>query len=120
MTCYHIGDKSMLSANGKFLIYTPPSSNLRDRVRVVGSAVVKIAQTIKMEIEVARRTKLLSVYVYYRHDHDDDEIPVYCDWGKDWSEDDVCHAIKSVMFALSFHPKHPSLRAVRKELCTFS
>lgn len=110
----------MLSTNGKFLIYTPRFSTYRDRAKIVGSAVAKIAQMIKLEIEVARRTKLLSVYVYYRNSHNDEEIPVYCDWGKDWSEDDVSHAIKSVMFALSFHPKHSSLQAIRKELCTFS
>lgn len=109
----------MLSTNEKLLVYTPRFSTYYDRVKVVGSAVAKIAQRIKMEIEVASRTKLLSVYVYYRS-RDDEEIPVYSDWGKNWNEEDVSHAIKSVMFALSFHPKHSSLRAIRKELCAFS
>ncbi len=110
----------MLSTNGKFLIYKPHFSSCRERARVVESAVVKIAQMTKTEIEVARRKKLLSVFVYYRNGQDDEEIPVYCDWGKDWSEKDVCHAIKSVMFALSFHPDHTSLQTIRKELYTFS
>lgn len=112
--------KQMLPTNGKFLIYTPRLSHHRNRAEVVGSAVAKVASRIEMEMEVARRAQLLSVYVYYRNGQDAEEIPIYCDWGKDWSENDVCHAIKSVMFALSFHPKHASLRAVRKELCALS
>jgi len=114
------GAKSMLSANGTLLIYTPHFHADHTRARIVGSAVSKIAHTIKMDIEVARRKKILSVYVYYRTETGDEKIPVYCDWGKDWSEEDVYHAIKSVMFTLSFHPKHSSLRVIRKDLCTFS
>lgn len=109
----------MLSTSEKLLIYTPRFSTYYDRAKVVGSAVAKIAQKIKMETEVATKAKLLSVYVCYRS-RDDEEIPVYSDWGKDWNEEDVSHAIKSVMFALSFHPKHSSLRAIRRELCAFS
>jgi len=105
----------MLSTNGKFLIYT---SNLtkRERLQVIGSAVSKIAETLRLGIEVAKKRKLLSTYVYYRDHHDREEIPIYCDWGKNWNEKEIYDTIKSIMFALSFHPKHTTLQTIRKQI----
>jgi len=109
----------MLSSNGRFLIYASRFSSQRERLRVVGSAVARVARTLKLGIDVAQKAKLLSIYVYYKNDRGGEEIPVYCDWGKDGGEEDIYHAVKSVMFALSFHPEHNlALQAIRKELCT--
>jgi len=102
--------------DGKLLIYTSRFLNQPNRLRVVGSAVVKVAKTLNLDVEVSSTKKILSVYVYYRS-KDGEEIPVYCDWGKNWSEEDVHKAIRSMMFVLSFHPEHNRLRGIRKEIC---
>ena len=105
----------MLSINGKFLIYAPSPTDEK-RLQVIGSAVSKIAETLRLEIEIARKNKLLSTYVYYRGYYDKEEIPIYCDWGKNWDEKEIYDTIKSVMFALSFHPKHIILQPIRKQI----
>ena len=105
----------MLSTNGKFLIYTPNLTN-KNRLQVIDSAVSKIAGTLRLEIEIAKKNKLLSTYVYYRGHYDKEEIPIYCDWGKNWNEKEIYETIKSIMFALSFHPKHTSLQIIRKQI----
>ncbi len=84
-----------------------------ERVRVVGSAVLRVASSLKLETELSSRRKMLSIYVYYRSDAGE-EIPVYCDWGKSWREEDVCRAIRNMMFVLSFHPSYPRLAMMRK------
>ncbi|MGB9135598.1 MAG: hypothetical protein WCC63_08495 [Candidatus Bathyarchaeia archaeon] len=105
----------MLENNEKFMIYASnvPSA---ERLRVIGSAVAKVADSLNLETELSKKRKLLSIYVYYRSD-EGDEIPVYCDWGKSWKEEDVYRAIRNMMFVLSFHPSYSSLRTLRKEVC---
>ncbi|MFX1495479.1 MAG: hypothetical protein ACFFBZ_14440 [Promethearchaeota archaeon] len=105
----------MLETNGKFMIYASNMPN-PERLKIVGSAVAKVANSLKLETELSPRRKLLSIYVYYKSD-ESDEIPVYCDWGKSWREDDVYRAIRNMMFVLSFHPLHSNLRAIRREIC---
>lgn len=106
----------MYSDNGKFLIYTSRFSGHSDRLRVVGSAVAKVARSLSLSVEVAPTKKILSVYVYYRNESGE-EIPVYCDWGKNWGEEDVYKAIRNMMFVLSFHPEYTGLQNIRKEMC---
>jgi hypothetical protein len=106
----------MYEANGKFLIYTSRFSSQGERLRVVGSAVAKVAHSLSLSVEVAPTRKILSVYVYYRNEHGE-EIPVYCDWGKNWGEEDVYKAIRNMMFVLSFHPEHSDLQDIRKDMC---
>jgi len=97
------------------MVYTSDAPTM-NRLRVVRAAVSKVANTLKLETEFSPRRKLLSIYVYYRSETGD-EIPIYCDWGKSWSENDVSRAIRSMMFVLSFHPNHSSLRSIREEMC---
>ena len=106
----------MYSDNGKFLIYTSRFSSQGNRLRVVGSAVAKVAKALSLSVEVASTKKILSVYVYYRNENGE-EIPIYCDWGKNWGEEDVYKAIRNMMFVLSFHPEHSNLQGIRKEMC---
>jgi hypothetical protein len=105
----------VLESNGKFMIYASNTPST-ERLRVIGSAVTKVADSLNLETELSKKRKLLSIYVYYRSDAGD-EIPVYCDWGKSWKEEDVYKAIRNMMFVLSFHPSHSSLRTMRKEAC---
>jgi hypothetical protein len=103
---------AMLSNNGRFLVYAP---NRHKRLGVVKPAVAKAAQNLRMKLEVAHTKKLLPIYVYYRSRRDEEDIPIYCDWGKEGTEEDVYRAIRDMMFVLSFHPEHSELRGVRKE-----
>ena len=103
----------MFSSNGKFIIYTPKLTGTK-RLQIIGSAVTKIAETLKLKIIVTKKNKLLSTYVYYIGHHNNEEIPVYCDWGKNWSENEIYNTIKSVMFTLSFHPKYKILENIRR------
>jgi hypothetical protein len=102
--------------NGRFLIYASGFQNRNERLKVVGSAVARVAENLHFDIEVLSKRRSLSIYVYYKNGMDGEEIPVYCDWGKDWKEEDVYHAVKSVMFTLSFHPRYSILQAMRKQL----
>ena len=106
----------MLENNGKITIYASQAPS-RERLRIVGSAVARIADSLNFETELSPKRKLLSIYVYYKSDAGD-EIPLYCDWGKEWKEEDVYRAIRNMMFVLSFHPRHSSLRTIRREVCT--
>jgi hypothetical protein len=105
----------MYASSGKFLIYTSRFSSSSGRLRIINSAVARLAKSLGLGIEVASTQKILSVYVYYRNE-DGEEIPVYCDWGKNWDEKDVYKAIRNMMFVLSFHPEYTGLQGIRKEL----
>jgi hypothetical protein len=97
------------------MIYTSNESTT-NRLKVVGKAVSKVADLLDLRTEYSLKRESLSIYVYYRSETGA-EIPVYSDWGKSCSEDDVNRAIKSMMFVLSFHPDHRSLRMGRKRMC---
>jgi len=107
----------MLSAeNGKFLIYASSFRKQSERLKIVGSAVARVAENLHFNIEVLSKRQSLSIYVYYKDGREGEEVPVYCDWGKDWKEEDVYHAVKSVMFTLSFHPRYSVLQPMRERL----
>ncbi|UCB61004.1 MAG: hypothetical protein JSW72_02825 [Candidatus Bathyarchaeota archaeon] len=105
----------MLESNGKLTVYASNRPHMK-RLKIVGSAVAKVADSLQLDTELSPKRKLLSIYVYYKSDSGD-EIPVYCDWGKSWKEDDIYQAIRNMMFVLSFHPQHSQLRMMRKEIC---
>ena len=102
----------MLSS-GKFLIYTSRFSRRRERLKTVGRAVVRVAERLGADIEVYQRNDALSVFVYYKNGGKE-EIPVYCDWDKNWNEEEVYHAIRNVIYTLSFHPEYTVLQTIRK------
>lgn len=102
----------MIESGGKFLIYAS-NSPLPERLRIIGSAVAKVANSLSLETELSPRRKLLSIHVYYRSETGD-EIPVYSDWGKAWKEEEIYRAIRNMMFVLSFHPHHSNLKTIRE------
>jgi hypothetical protein len=104
------------AGNGKFLIYASGFRKQNERLKIVGSAVAKVAENLHFNIEILSKRQSLSIYVYYKNGGDGEEIPVYCDWGKNWKEEDIYHAVKSVMFTLSFHPKYSILQTMRRQL----
>jgi hypothetical protein len=107
-----LAGEDMIENGGKFLIYAS-NTPLPERLKVIGSAVAKVASSLRLETELSPRRKLLSIHVYYRSDAGD-EIPVYSDWGKAWNEEDIYRAIRNMMFVLSFHPRHTNLKTIRQ------
>jgi hypothetical protein len=101
-------------SRGRFLIYTSRFARRGGRLKTVGHAVVRVAERLGANIEVYQRKDVLSIFVYYK-DGGKEEIPVYCDWEKNWNEEDVYHAIRSVIYALSFHPEYAVLQTIRKK-----
>ena len=96
------------------MIYANSKPDSR-RLRIIGSAVERVANSLRLSTKISWRKKLLSIHVYYRS-HSGDEIPVYCDWGKGWEEEEVYRSIRNMMFVLSFHPLHSRLQSIRKEV----
>jgi len=103
----------MASDIGKFIVYASAFPRQNDRLKTVGRAAVRIAERLGADIEISQRRDVLSVFVYYRNGGKE-RIPVYCDWGKNWNEEDVYHSIWSVVYALSFHPEYSVLQTIRK------
>jgi len=98
----------MVSSNGTFLVCVPRVSGVRrrERFKTVGGAVVRMAELLGADIEVSQKRDLLSVWVYYKNG-EKEWNPVYFDWGKDWSENEVFSSIRSELFSLPSH--HNSL-----------
>jgi hypothetical protein len=103
-----------MAVNGKLKIYSSNAPSL-DRLRIVDSAVSRVAGSLNFGLEHSNRKDLLSIYVYYEG-ASGDEIPLYCDWGKQFGADEVSRSIRSMMFVLSFHPKHSNLRGIRTNM----
>ena len=99
--------------NGKLLIYTPQNAH---RLEAIKSAASKIAEPLKIQIQVIPLTMPFPTYVYYKGDEDPEEIPIYCDSQKNLREREIYQSMRSILFTLSFHPKHSALLAMRKEL----
>ncbi|UCC33666.1 MAG: hypothetical protein JSW53_01285 [Candidatus Bathyarchaeota archaeon] len=99
--------------NGKLLIYTPSST---DRLKAIRSAVSKIAEPLKMQIQVIPMTRTFPAYVYYEREDDSERIPLYCDSQKGFGEREIYQSMRRILFTLSFHPEHSALLAARKEL----
>jgi tRNA U34 2-thiouridine synthase MnmA/TrmU len=86
----------------------------------VSVAAEKIAKLLKLPMEVVSfREEFNPIYVYYKNG-DEEPIPIFCDKGGEFEMQDVYKALRNMMFVLSFHPKHPALKQIRKELTLFS
>ncbi len=102
----------MAAPSGKFMVYASAFPGRSDRLKTVGRAVFRIADRLGADIEISQRRNVQSIFVYYRNGGKE-RIPVYCDWGKNWNEEDVYHSIWSVVYALSFHPEYSVLQTIR-------
>ena len=111
----------MLEANrGKLLVYASSVASCRRRLRSVSAAVEKTARTLNLDIEiVASKDKAALIYVYYKNG-EEEPVPLYCDKSQKSSVKNVCNALRSMMFVLSFHPKYSALKKIRKEIMRFS
>jgi len=99
--------------NGKLLIYTPQTT---DRLKAIESAASKIAEPLKLQIQVIPITQMFPTYVYYMREDDPEKIPIYCDSQKTLREKEIYQSMRSILFTLSFHPEHSALLAARRML----
>jgi hypothetical protein len=105
---------------GKLMVYTSVAPVRRGRLRSVSSAAERTARLLNLGFEVVRFKKSFSpIYVYYENGGEE-PIPIYCDEGKSNSLQEICAALKGMMFVLSFHPRHSALRRMREGLMRLS
>ena len=101
---------------GKLVVYASSFASREKRLKPVSLAAEKMASLLKIDVEVKRlRRNFMPIYVYYKQG-DEDPIPLYWNNGQKSNVDDVYATLRSMIFVLSFHPKHSALRYVRKEI----
>ncbi|MEM4701129.1 MAG: hypothetical protein QXZ51_03175 [Candidatus Bathyarchaeia archaeon] len=105
--------------HGKLLVYAPKTSSCRERLKVVRAAVEKTAKTLNLDFEVVAFNGNTPIYVYYK-DGALEPVPLYCDSESTKNLEQVCSALRSMMFVLSFHPKYSALKRVRRVIMRFS
>jgi hypothetical protein len=82
--------------------------------------VARIAKLLSLDFEVVTfKGKFKPIYVYYKNG-EEEPIPLYCDKDGRVKPSDVCSALKSMMFVLSFHPRYSALRRMRSEIMRLS
>jgi hypothetical protein len=102
--------------SGKLTIYASPNSSARARLQSVRDATETTAKQLNLNFEIVKQTRGASpIYVYYEQG-DEEPIPLYCDEGKTGDLQEIQERLKSMMFVLSFHPKHTALKTARKAL----
>jgi hypothetical protein len=107
--------------SGKLMVYASSGAPYRKRLESVSTAAQQTAKRLNLNFEMVKLHGNPSpIYVYYEDDAGDEPIPLYCDEGKISGLDEICSALRSMMFVLSFHPKHTVLRQIRKEILKLS
>lgn len=108
--------RALENSNGKLLIYASNFVSSEERLKPVSVAAQKMAELLKLNFEVVIfGEKLAPIYVYYK-DGDEEPIPLYCNKGEKVDALEICAALRNMLFVLSFHPRHTTLRRVRKEI----
>lgn len=115
------GECVMFKENsGKLMVYASRGAPHRKRLESVRTATQQTAKRLNLNFEMVKLKAASPIYVYYEDDGFDEPIPLYCDEGKMSGLDEICSALRSMMFVLSFHPKHAALRQMRKEILKLS
>jgi len=106
---------------GKLMVYASNGFPFRKRLDSVRTAAQETAKRLNLDFELVKLDRAGSpIYVYYEENNGDDPIPLYCDEGKMSDLEGISSALRSMMFVLSFHPKHSALRQMRKEILKLS
>jgi len=112
--------KMFKTTPGKLMVYASAASPCKKRLQSVRTATEETARLLNLDFEMVKFGKRVSqIYVYYE-DAGDEPIPIYCDEGKQLDLNEICANLKRMMFVLSFHPRHSSLRHMRRELMAVS
>lgn len=105
---------------GKLKVYASVGSPHKKRLQSVRTAAEETARLLKLDFEMVSFEKHVSqIYVYYEEGMDE-PIPIYCDEGKQLDLDEISSNLKKMMFVLSFHPRHSTLKQMRRELMAVS
>jgi hypothetical protein len=105
---------------GKLTMYTSNDYTLKQRVQTVKTAAETMAKQLNLNFEIKRqKTPNAPTYVYYQ-EAETEPVPVYCDEGKTGDPAEICSKMRSLMFVLSFHPRHTSLKQARNMIMTLS
>jgi hypothetical protein len=106
--------------SGRLLVYASSFASRQKRLKPVSTAAEKMAKLLKLNVEVVTfRKRFTPIYVYYK-EGEEEPIPIYCDNEEKPNVQEICTALKNMMFVLSFHPKHSALKSARKEIMRFS
>lgn len=105
---------------GKLLVYASTFSDYSRRLKSISSATEKIARMLNLNFKIVTfRKKFAPIYVYYKNG-DQEAVPLYCAYEGEYDMNQVCRALRNMLFVLSFHPKYSALRNARKEIMQFS
>lgn len=105
---------------GKLMVYASTGFPSRKRLESVKTATQETAKRLNLDFQMVKFDKSGSpIYVYYESD-EGEPIPLYCDEGKMSGLEEISSALRSMMFVLSFHPRHTALRQMRKEIVKLS
>ena len=105
---------------GKLMVYASPASSPKERLHSVKAATKTMAKRLNLDFEMVKQAGgNIPIYVYYEQGNEE-PIPLYCDEGKTGDLQEIQARLKSMMFVLSFHPKHAALKQVRSSIMTFS
>ncbi len=115
------GESSMFRSDlGKLTVYSSEGYPSTRRLGSVKTAAEQMARQLNLSFEMVKQKRGCSpIYVYYDCG-DADPVPIYCDEGKTGNSAEISSKIRSMMFVLSFHPRHSALRQARKMLFTLS
>jgi len=107
--------------NGKLMVYASTSAPRQKRLESVKTATQETAKRLNLDFKLVKLDTAGSpIYVYYEETGCEEPIPLYCDEGKMSDLEGICSALRSMMFVLSFHPKHSALKSMRKEILKLS
>jgi hypothetical protein len=108
------------NTGGKLLVYASSFTSREKRLNPISNAAEKMAKLLKINMEIKTfRKRFTPIYVYYK-EGEEEPIPIYCDNGERSDMQEIYAVLRSMMFVLSFHPKHSALRSIRKEIMRFS
>ena len=103
------------------MLYASNGSPQRKRLESVRIAAQQTAKRLNLSFEMVKINSAASlIFVYYEDDGADEPIPLYCDEGKRSGLDEISSKLRSMMYVLSFHPKHTALRQMREEILKLS
>ena len=103
------------------MVYASSGSPQRKRLESVRTATQQTAKRLNLSFKMVKiNGTALPIYVYYEDDGADEPIPLYCDEGKRSGLEEISSTLRSMMYVLSFHPKHTALRRMRNEILKLS
>ena len=106
---------------GKLMVYASTGFPGKKRLESVKDAAKETAKRLNLDFEIIRFDRASSpIYIYYEEFDGDEPIPLYCDEGKMSGLEEISNKLRNMMFVLSFHPNHPALKEMRKEILKLS